>query len=89
MGMGNAFGSGPYGMEYCLPRLDEGLSALFDDLTERGLMDDTLVVVMGEFGRSPKTQTKELLVASTGRNVFLRHHGRLRHRWWRRLWQVR
>jgi hypothetical protein len=58
MGMGNAFGSGSYGMGYCLPRLDEALSALLDDLKQRGLMDDTLVVVMGEFGRSPKIQTK-------------------------------
>jgi hypothetical protein len=58
MGMGNAFGSGSYGMGWCLPRLDEGLSALFTDLHERGMLDDTLVVVMGEFGRSPKIQTK-------------------------------
>ncbi len=36
------------------PRLDQGLSALFDDLDERGLLDSTLVVVAGEFGRTPK-----------------------------------
>ncbi|MFQ5731417.1 MAG: DUF1501 domain-containing protein [Planctomycetaceae bacterium] len=58
MGMGNAFGTGSYGMGWCLPRLDEGLSALLSDLKERGLLDSTLVVVMGEFGRSPKIQTK-------------------------------
>ncbi len=58
MGMGNAFGSGSYGMGWCLPRLDEALSALLTDLKERGLLDDTLVVAMGEFGRSPKIQTK-------------------------------
>ena len=58
MGMGNAFGSGSYGMGFCLPRLDEGLSALLTDLKERGLLDDTLVVCMSEFGRSPKIQTK-------------------------------
>jgi len=34
------------------------LSALLTDLKERGLLDDTLVVAMGEFGRSPKIQTK-------------------------------
>ncbi len=58
MGMGNAFGTGSYGMGWCLPRLDQALSALFTDLKERGLMDNTLVVAMGEFGRSPKIQTK-------------------------------
>lgn len=58
MGMGNAFGSGSYGMGWCLPRLDEGLSALFSDLEERGMLESTLVVVMGEFGRSPTINTK-------------------------------
>jgi hypothetical protein len=37
-----------------LPQLDMSLSALLDDLEERGLLDSTLVVVMGEFGRTPK-----------------------------------
>jgi hypothetical protein len=37
-----------------LPMLDQGLSALLDDLQQRGLLDTTLVVVMGEFGRTPK-----------------------------------
>jgi uncharacterized protein (DUF1501 family) len=37
-----------------LPLLDRGLSALLDDLAGRGLLDETLVVVMGEFGRTPK-----------------------------------
>jgi Protein of unknown function (DUF1501) len=36
------------------PMLDEGLSALFDDLDSRGLLDETLVVAVGEFGRSPE-----------------------------------
>ena len=58
MSMGNAFGSGSYGMGFCLPRLDQGLSALLTDLKQRGLLDDTLVVCMGEFGRSPKIATK-------------------------------
>src|SRR5260370_12246011 len=53
MGMGNAFGDGPYGMGWCLPCLDEGLSALLVDLRERGLLERTLVVVGGEFGRTP------------------------------------
>lgn len=37
-----------------LPQLDMSLSALLDDLDERGLLDTTLVVVMGEFGRTPR-----------------------------------
>ncbi|MFO0865052.1 MAG: DUF1501 domain-containing protein [Gemmataceae bacterium] len=54
MGMGNAFGNGSYGMGYCLPCLDEGLTALYTDLMERGLFERTMVVVMGEFGRTPR-----------------------------------
>ncbi len=54
MGMGNAFGNGSYGMGWCLPCLDQGLAALLIDLRERGLLERTLVVVMGEFGRTPR-----------------------------------
>ncbi|MDA0833542.1 MAG: DUF1501 domain-containing protein [Planctomycetota bacterium] len=36
------------------PMLDAGLSGLISDLDERGLLDETLVVAVGEFGRSPK-----------------------------------
>jgi len=36
------------------PMLDQGLSALFEDLDERGLLAETLVVAIGEFGRSPE-----------------------------------
>lgn len=36
------------------PLLDGGLPALIADLDERGLLDETLVVAIGEFGRSPK-----------------------------------
>lgn len=36
------------------PMLDAGLSALVTDLDERGLLADTLVVAVGEFGRSPQ-----------------------------------
>jgi hypothetical protein len=53
MGMGSAFGTGSYGMGWCLPRLDEALSALLADLQDRGLLERTLVVCMGEFGRTP------------------------------------
>ena len=37
-----------------LPYTDRALSALLEDLNERGLLDETLVVAMGEFGRTPK-----------------------------------
>ncbi len=36
------------------PMLDAGLAGLFADLDERGLLDETLVVAIGEFGRSPQ-----------------------------------
>src|SRR5262249_9626399 len=36
-----------------LPRLDQAVSALVTDLEVRGLLDDTLVLALGEFGRSP------------------------------------
>ena len=37
-----------------LPELDNGLSALLDDLAQRGLLDSTVVWCGGEFGRTPK-----------------------------------
>jgi len=37
-----------------LPPLDTGLSALLEDLDQRGLLDRTMVVVTGEFGRTPR-----------------------------------
>jgi hypothetical protein len=36
------------------PMLDAGLSTLITDMDDRGLLDDTLVVAVGEFGRSPQ-----------------------------------
>jgi hypothetical protein len=59
MGMGNAFGDGSYGMGFCLPRLDQALSALLADLADRGMLKNTLVVCMGEFGRTPHILTQE------------------------------
>lgn len=37
-----------------LPPCDLAFSALVEDLHQRGLLDSTLVVMMGEFGRTPK-----------------------------------
>ena len=39
---------------YLLPITDQTLPTLLEDLDDRGLLDDTLVVWMGEFGRSPR-----------------------------------
>jgi hypothetical protein len=47
-------------------QVDSGMSALIEDLRDRGLLDGTLVVWMGEFGRSPQITT------GGGRN----HHAR-------------
>ncbi len=40
------------------PQFDVGFSALLEDLQERGLLDETLVVAVGEFGRTPKFNAK-------------------------------
>lgn len=42
------------GMRSHAPMFDQGLSALIEDLDDRGMLDDTLVVAWGEFGRTPK-----------------------------------
>ncbi|MBL8795597.1 MAG: DUF1501 domain-containing protein, partial [Planctomycetia bacterium] len=36
------------------PKLDSGLSSLIEDLHDRGMLKDTMVVAIGEFGRSPR-----------------------------------
>lgn len=40
------------------PWLDQSVSALLSDLAERGLLDSTLVIAVGEFGREPKVNDK-------------------------------
>lgn len=40
-----------------VPSLDSALTALITDLDDRGMLDETLIVVMGEFGRTPKLNT--------------------------------
>jgi hypothetical protein len=52
--------------EKLAPPLDLGLSTLLEDLKRLGLLDETLVIAMGEFGRTPKIN------AMGGRD----HHGR-------------
>jgi uncharacterized protein (DUF1501 family) len=39
---------------FLLPPMDRAVAALLDDLGERGLLEDTLVVMAGEFGRTPR-----------------------------------
>jgi len=41
------------GLTPLLPRVDRTLATLIDDLEQRGMLDKTLVMMMGEFGRSP------------------------------------
>lgn len=48
------FENGWNGLPFALPRTDQGVATLLGDLTNRGLLDSTLVVLVGEFGRTPK-----------------------------------
>ncbi|MDX2038587.1 MAG: DUF1501 domain-containing protein [Isosphaeraceae bacterium] len=56
--------------ERLLPPLDRGLSALLDDLESRGMLEDTLVVMVGEFGRTPRIgqDSQNLPAHKTGRD---------------------
>ena len=51
-----------------LPQTDGGVSALLDDLTDRGLLDETLIIIVGEFGRTPA------ISPLAGQTVPGRHH---------------
>ncbi|MEX2174820.1 MAG: DUF1501 domain-containing protein [Pirellulaceae bacterium] len=44
--------------EKLLPALDRGLASLLEDLAERGLLDETLVVCLGEMGRTPQANDR-------------------------------
>src|SRR5437870_9577453 len=44
---------GPLREIHC-PKLDSGLSALLEDMDQRGLLKETMVIAVGEFGRSPR-----------------------------------
>jgi hypothetical protein len=61
-GLGNATGFDMLRAHYCIPPLDRAYAALLEDLEQRGLLDETLVVMTGEFGRTPRinnTQGRE------------------------------
>jgi uncharacterized protein (DUF1501 family) len=49
-----------------LPQLDQGMSALLEDLSVRGMLDSTAVICMGEFGRTPRIN------GNTGRDHWAR-----------------
>ena len=50
---------------HLLPRFDEGFSALLEDLDQRGLLDATLVVCLGEFGRAPRVALEPTFAGRT------------------------
>lgn len=50
---------------HLLPRFDLGFSALLEDLDQRGLLDETLVVCMGEFGRAPRVALEPTFAGRT------------------------
>jgi uncharacterized protein (DUF1501 family) len=54
-----------------LPELDKGLGALLRDLSERGLLDSTIVWCCGEFGRTPRVQWEAPWNGGRG------HHGKV------------
>jgi hypothetical protein len=44
--------------DHLLPGLDQGFSALLEDLGQRGLLEETLVVCVGEMGRTPRYENR-------------------------------
>jgi hypothetical protein len=50
---------------HLLPRFDATFSVLLEDLEQRGLLDTTLVVCMGEFGRAPRVALERTFAGST------------------------
>jgi hypothetical protein len=62
---GNAF---PHLKDRLFPPTDQALSALLDDLSDSGLLDSTLIVMAGEFGRTPKISTLSQFYKGPGRD---------------------
>lgn len=71
---GNAF---PHLKEKLLPPTDKAVSALLDDLGGRGLLDSTLLVMAGEFGRTPRVSTLTQHYKGPGRD----HWGAVQSVW--------
>ena len=51
--------------KHLLPRFDESFSALIADLDQRGLLDETLVVCLGEFGRAPRIALEKSFIGTS------------------------
>lgn len=62
---GNAF---PHLKDKLFPPTDRAVSALLDDLSASGLLQDTLVVMAGEFGRTPRLSIGASVYKSAGRD---------------------
>lgn len=62
---GNAF---PHLKDFLFPPTDRAVSALLDDLHDRGLLDSTLIVMAGEMGRTPKISLLQQHYAKPGRD---------------------
>ncbi|MEX2112799.1 MAG: DUF1501 domain-containing protein [Pirellulales bacterium] len=62
---GNAF---PHLKDFLFPPTDRAVSALLDDLADRGLLDETLIVMAGEMGRTPKISLLPQHYAKPGRD---------------------
>ena len=60
-----------------LPSIDHCLSGFLDDLEDRGLLDDTLVVMCGEMGRTPKISP----ISANGKNASGEKFTPGRHHW--------
>src|SRR6516225_3062676 len=58
-GLGGITGYAMLKEKYCIPPLDRACAALLEDLTDRGLLDETLVAMVGEFGRTPKINSSQ------------------------------
>jgi uncharacterized protein (DUF1501 family) len=71
---GNAF---PHLKDKLLPPTDRAVSALLDDLDQRGLLGETLVVMAGEFGRTPRVSTLAQFYKGPGRD----HWGAVQSVW--------
>ena len=56
------------GMQQRLPVLDQAVSGLLQDLHDRRMLDDVLVVIMGEFGRTPKLNSGQPGIPIPGRD---------------------
>lgn len=57
-------------LTYCAGMLDQPAAALVRDLKQRGLLDETLVICAGEFGRTPLAENRNAQTLNTGRD----HH---------------